>query len=60
MPDGCVRGCPRRAFPTKTPDRFAAGSSVCPGLGYTHVTGTLLRKVAQQVGDALWEPPKTN
>lgn len=27
---------------------------------YMHVTGTLLRKVAQQVGDALWEPPKTN
>jgi len=23
---------------------------------YMHVTGTLLRKVAQQVGDALWEP----
>jgi hypothetical protein len=26
---------------------------------YMHVTGTLLRKVAQQVGDALWEPPDT-
>lgn len=22
-----------------------------------HVTGTMLRKVAQQAGDALWEPP---
>jgi integrase len=27
---------------------------------YMHVTGTMLRKVAQQVGDALWELPKTN
>ncbi|MEU8752119.1 tyrosine-type recombinase/integrase [Streptomyces chartreusis] len=27
---------------------------------YMHVTGTLLRKVAQQVGDVLWEPPTTN
>ncbi|MDQ0762109.1 hypothetical protein QFZ32_004891 [Streptomyces canus] len=27
---------------------------------YMHVTGTLLRKVAQQVGDALWEQPKTS
>jgi hypothetical protein len=26
---------------------------------YMHVTGTMLRKVAQQVGDALWEPPGT-
>ncbi|GGJ43397.1 hypothetical protein GCM10010121_063290 [Streptomyces brasiliensis] len=26
---------------------------------YMHVTGTMLRKVAQEVGDALWEPPKT-
>lgn len=24
---------------------------------YMHVTGTMLRKVAQQVGDALWMPP---
>ena len=24
---------------------------------YMHVTGTMLRKVAQQVGDALWELP---
>lgn len=24
---------------------------------YMHVTGTMLRKVAQQIGDALWEPP---
>jgi integrase len=24
---------------------------------YMHVTGTMLRKVAQQVGDALWVPP---
>lgn len=24
---------------------------------YMHVTGTLLRKVARQVGDVLWEPP---
>ena len=27
---------------------------------YMHVTGTTLRKVAQQVGDALWELPKTD
>lgn len=27
---------------------------------YMHVTGTKLRKVAQQIGDALWELPKTN
>lgn len=27
---------------------------------YMHVTGTMLCKVAQQVGDALWEIPKTN
>ncbi|GAP50378.1 integrase [Streptomyces azureus] len=27
---------------------------------YMHVTGTMLRKVAQQAGDALWELPKTN
>ncbi|GKQ38518.1 hypothetical protein ALMP_50490 [Streptomyces sp. A012304] len=26
---------------------------------YMHVTGTMLRKVAQQVGDALWVPPGT-
>ncbi|MGW1327619.1 tyrosine-type recombinase/integrase [Streptomyces antibioticus] len=26
---------------------------------YMHVTGTMLRKVAQQVGDALWELPET-
>ncbi len=25
---------------------------------YMHVTGPMLRKVAQQVGDALWEPPE--
>ncbi|GLW51219.1 hypothetical protein Stsp02_68800 [Streptomyces sp. NBRC 14336] len=25
-----------------------------------HVTGTMLRKVAQQVGDALWEPWEGN
>ncbi len=24
---------------------------------YLHVTGVMLRKVAQQVGDALWTPP---
>ncbi|MFF4907945.1 hypothetical protein ACFY2T_24095 [Streptomyces sp. NPDC001260] len=24
---------------------------------YMHVTGVMLRKVAQQVGDALWKPP---
>ncbi len=24
---------------------------------HIHVTGTLLGKVAQQVGDVLWEPP---
>ena len=27
---------------------------------YMRVTGTMLRKVAQQVGDALWELPGTN
>ncbi len=27
---------------------------------YMHVTGTTLRKVARQVGDALWGLPKTN
>lgn len=27
---------------------------------YMHVTGTMLRKVAQQVGDALWELPETD
>ncbi len=27
---------------------------------YMHVTGTMTRKVAQQVGDALWELPETN
>lgn len=27
---------------------------------YMHVMGAMLRKVAQQVGDALWELPKTN
>ncbi len=27
---------------------------------YMHVTGSMLRKVAQQVGDALWEPPKAD
>ena len=27
---------------------------------YMHVTGTMLRKVAKQVGDALWELPTTN
>ena len=27
---------------------------------YMHVTGTMLRKVAQQVGDALWELPEAN
>lgn len=25
---------------------------------YMHITGPMLRKVAQQVGDALWEPPE--
>lgn len=24
---------------------------------YMHITGPMLRKVAQQVGEALWEPP---
>lgn len=24
---------------------------------YMHVTATMLRKVAQQTGDAIWEPP---
>lgn len=27
---------------------------------YMHVTGTMLRKAAQQVGDVLWELPKAN
>ncbi|MFF4356993.1 hypothetical protein [Streptomyces sp. NPDC001604] len=27
---------------------------------YMHGTGSLLRKVAQHVGDALWGPPKKN
>lgn len=27
---------------------------------YMHITGPMLRKVAQQVGDMLWEPPKDN
>jgi len=27
---------------------------------YMHVTGTMLRKVAQQVGDALWKLPGTS
>ncbi|MDQ0684785.1 hypothetical protein QF032_003825 [Streptomyces achromogenes] len=27
---------------------------------YTQVTATMLRKVAQQVGDALWELPETD
>ncbi|GAA3301071.1 hypothetical protein GCM10020295_43410 [Streptomyces cinereospinus] len=27
---------------------------------YMHVTGIMLRKVAQQVGDAFWEPPATS
>ncbi|MET7762344.1 tyrosine-type recombinase/integrase [Streptomyces sp. NPDC005393] len=27
---------------------------------YMHITGPMLRKVAQQVGDMLWEPPKAN
>jgi integrase len=26
---------------------------------YMHITGPMLRKVAQQVGDALWQPPGT-
>jgi len=24
---------------------------------YMHITGPMLRKVARQIGDALWEPP---
>ncbi len=35
------------------------GGAARMGARYMHVTGTLLRKVAQQVGDALWEPPGT-
>ncbi|MFI2370006.1 tyrosine-type recombinase/integrase [Streptomyces sp. NPDC018833] len=27
---------------------------------YMHITGPMLRKVAQQVGDMLWESPKDN
>lgn len=27
---------------------------------YMHITGPMLRKVAQQVGDALWEPPESD
>lgn len=27
---------------------------------YMHITGPMLRKVAQQVGDALWEAPETD
>ncbi|WP_425608694.1 hypothetical protein [Streptomyces albipurpureus] len=27
---------------------------------YMHVTGPMPRKVAQQIGDALWEPSKGN